>query len=105
RRESLVAGMIYSAARNGADFNSATTSLPVLFLHHDKDGCAAALASESRSVYDRLKKIDTAKVEYVAIRSGSSASANPCNSGYHMYFGAGQEVYTAIDSFMADFYR
>lgn len=104
-REGLVAGMIYSAARNGADFNSATTNLPVLFLHHDKDGCSGALMSESKAAYTRLKKVDTARVEYVAIKGGSATDANPCYSGYHMYSGASPEVYAAIDRFIAEFYR
>ena len=104
-RSELVAGMIYSAARNGSDFNSATTNLPVLFLHHANDGCAGALMSESRSVYERLQKVDTAKVEYVAIKGGTSEPGHPCSSGYHMYFGAGAEVSTAIDAFMAGFYK
>ncbi len=103
-RQGLIAGMIYSGARNGSSFNSATTGLPVLFLHHEHDGCAGALVSESKSVYESLKKVDTAKVEYVLIKGGT-AQANPCNSGFHMYFGAASEVYSAIDSFMADFYR
>jgi hypothetical protein len=104
-RESLVSGMVYSAARTGADFSSATTNLPVLFLAHEKDACAAASSSEAKAVYTRLKKVDTAKVEYVAIKGGQSTSENPCSSGYHMYYGAGPEVSAAIDSFIADFYR
>lgn len=104
-KESLVSGMIYSGARNGSDFNSVTTNLPVLFLHHENDGCAGALISQSRSVYDRLKSVDTAKVEYVAIKGGTSAPANPCTSGYHMYYGAAAEVYSAIDAFMSEYYR
>ena len=104
KTEQLVAGMVYSSARNGADFNSATTNLPVLFLAHYNDGCAGAMPGESKAVYERLKKVDTAPVEYVLIRGGSS-EGDPCRSGYHMFFGAGPEAYKAIDSFIGGFYK
>lgn len=105
KKESLVAGIVYSAARHFADFSSATTNLPVLFLHHEKDGCFATTLAASKEVFARLKKVDAAKVEFVTIKGGTTAPGHPCTSGYHMYHGAGYEVYTAIDAFMAEYYR
>ena len=103
-QEALVAGLIYSSGRNGSDFNARTTSLPVLFLAHTQDGCAGSTNAESKSVYERLKRVDTARVEYVSINGGSS-EGDPCRSGYHMFFGASAEAYRAIDSFVGSFYR
>ena len=102
--EKLITGMIYSSGRNGSDFNPRTTGLPVLFLAHSQDGCAGSTNAESKSVYERLKQVDTARVEYVSI-SGGTPGGDPCRSGYHMFTGASAQAYRAIDSFIGSFYR
>lgn len=103
KKEGLISGMIYSSARNGATFNS-DTSLPVLFLAHEQDGCAASTPSSSKRVYEDLKKSNQFKTEYVLVKGGE-AEGDPCRAGYHMYFGASQEAYKAIDSFASSFYK
>ena len=103
-REPLVSGMVYSSGRTGSDFNPRTTNLPVLFLAHEMDECLGSPSAASRAVYERLKRVDTAKLEYVLIRGGSS-QADPCRSGYHMFYGASAEAYKAIDAFISSFYR
>jgi hypothetical protein len=55
-------------------------------------------------VYQRLKRVDTAKVDHVAI-TGGAPEGDPCRSGYHMYNGASEEAYRAIDAFIGGFYR
>lgn len=104
KKEGLISGMIYSSARNGATFNS-NTNLPVLFLAHEQDGCALSPPSSSRRVYEDLKKTDKEKTEYVLIKGGSAEASEPCHSGYHMYYGAAEEAYKAIDSFAGPFYK
>lgn len=104
RKTDLVQGMVYSSARNGADFNSDATNLPVLFLAHKEDGCSKSTNSNSQSVYEDLKKVDKAKLEYVFIEGGSAEGA-PCRSGYHMFHGANKQAYTAIDTFVGSFYK
>ena len=104
KRESLISGMIYSSARNGATFNS-DTNLPVLFLAHEQDGCAASTPSNSKRVYEDLKKTDKEKTEYVLIKGGSAEVSEPCQSGYHMFYGAAEEAYKAIDGFANPFYK
>lgn len=104
KRESLISGMIYSSARNGATFNS-DTNLPVLFLAHEQDGCAASTPSNSKRVYEDLKKTDKEKTEYVLIKGGSAEVSEPCHSGYHMFYGAAEEAYKAIDGFASPFYK
>jgi hypothetical protein len=95
----LLEGAIYSSARNGARFND-NTNLPVLFLAHERDGCALSLPSESRTVYEQLRKNDPQRVEYVLIRGGEAQSQHPCSSGFHMFYGASEEAYKAIDKFV-----
>lgn len=104
KEENLVAGMVFSSARNGATFNAQTTNLPVLFLAHHRDGCANATNANSRSVYEDLKRVDRARVEYVLIEGGAP-EGEPCRSGYHMFHGAGDEAYKAIDSFIGSFLK
>jgi hypothetical protein len=95
----LIDGAIYSSARNGARFNQAT-DLPVLFLAHERDGCDKSLPSESRLVYEQLRKNDPQPVSYVVIQGGEPQQLHPCSSGFHMFYGAGEEAYKAIDRFV-----
>jgi hypothetical protein len=99
QKANLVEGAIYSSARNGARFND-NTNLPVLFLAHERDGCEKSMPGESRTVYEQLRKNDPQRVEYVLIRGGESQPQHPCYSGFHMYYGAGEEAYKAIDQFV-----
>ena len=103
KKENMVAGMVYSSARNGATFNSDTTNLPVLFLAHKEDGCSKSTNKNSWSAYEDLKKVDKAKLEYILIEGGT-AEGDPCRSGYHMFYGASPQAYKAIDSFIRPFY-
>jgi hypothetical protein len=103
KKENLISGIIYSSARNGAAFGS-NTNIPVLFLAHEQDGCSKSTPSNSKSVYENLKKSNQLKTEYMLIKGGE-AESDPCRSGYHMFFGASQEAYRAIDSFASSFYK
>lgn len=97
--ENLVAGAIYSSARNGADFTD-TTQLPILFLAHERDGCKISLPSKSRAVFEKQSKTNTLKTQYVVIKGGEEQAQHPCVSGFHMFSGAAQEAYSAIDAFV-----
>ena len=103
KKENLISGIIYSSARNGATFNS-NTNIPVLFLAHEQDGCSKSTPGNSKSVYEDLKKSNQSRTEYVLIRGGE-AESDPCRSGYHMFFGASQDAYKAIDNFASSFYK
>lgn len=104
KKEQLVSGLIYSSGRNGASFND-STNLPVLFLAHQKDGCAKSTLHNSKTVYDNLKRTDPQKVEYVTIQGGEAQSSDVCSSGHHMFYGAGAEAYNAIDAFVSPYFR
>ena len=98
-QEDLVEGAIYSSGRNGSSFDD-DTNMPVLFLAHDRDGCEKSSPGQSRAVYERLRKNDPKRVEYVLIHGGEPQSQHPCYSGFHMFYGAGEEAYKAIDRFV-----
>lgn len=98
-KEKLVDGMVISSARNGISLPD-DTALPVLFLHHRKDGCLKSEAHRSNAVHERLKANGNGKTEYAWITGGESETANACHSGHHMYFGAGAEAADAIDRFV-----
>jgi hypothetical protein len=104
RRDKEIAGMVYSAARNGADF-AANTQLPVLFLAHERDGCARSLPANSLAVHDRLRNSNAKPMRYIVLKGGEAQPQNPCNSGFHMFFGASAEAYQAIDEFVGTVLR
>jgi pimeloyl-ACP methyl ester carboxylesterase len=94
----LVSGLIYSSARNGSSFSD-KTDIPVLFLAHERDGCAKSLPSASRAVYERMRSTNLQKIDYIQIRGGDEQPQNPCMSGFHMFHQASNEVLQAIDQF------
>lgn len=94
----MVDGLIISAARNETTFSS-PLSMPMLFLHHEEDGCVNTQPKNSYAAYERLIQFDKANVKYVNIGTGEYEMDDPCASGYHMYFGADQEVISAIDQY------
>jgi hypothetical protein len=104
KQENLISGIIYSSARNGASFKS-NTNLPVLFLAHEKDGCARSTPYNSKMVYEALKKTNSEKTEYVLLKGGEAEADEPCRSGYHMFYGASSEAYKAVDTFASSFYK
>jgi len=99
--ESLVKGAIYSSGRNGADFTD-TTKLPILFLAHERDACKKSEPSSSKVVFEKQSKTNTMKLKYFIIKGGESQPQNPCSSGFHMFNGAAQEAYSAIEAFVID---
>ena len=97
-KSDLVAGAVFSSARNGSTFSD-KTNLPILFLAHERDGCGKSTPYESKSVYEGQRKTNSERLEYVVIRGGEAQAQNPCTSGFHMFYGAGDEAYKAIDTF------
>ena len=97
-RTDLVSGLIYSSARNGSTF-SEQANIPVLFLAHERDGCAKSMPSASRSVYEKMRATNKQKIEYILIKGGEEQPQNPCTSGFHMFYQAANEALQAIDQF------
>jgi hypothetical protein len=96
----LVAGAVFSSARNGATFND-KTNLPILFLAHERDGCAKSTNYHSQAVYEAQRKTNSQRLEYVLIHGGEAQAQEPCSSGFHMFYGAADEAYKAIDKFFS----
>ena len=94
----LVSGLIYSSARNGSSFSD-QTNIPVLFLAHERDGCAKSMPSASQAVYERMRNTNPQKTEFTLIKGGEEQAQNPCVSGFHMFHQASNEVLEAIDRF------
>ena len=98
KQESVVSGMVYSGSIHGADFDT-NTLLPVLFLHHEIDGCDASTLQQSQKVFQKLRAQGNLKSEFAIVKGGESEPKDPCLSGYHMYFGAEREAASHIDQF------
>jgi hypothetical protein len=98
-RTDLIAGAIYSSARNGARFDS-KTQLPILFLAHEQDGCAKSTTYNSRRVFEDQRSSNKQRLNYVLIRGGESQAQDVCSSGFHMFFGAETQAYQAIETFI-----
>ena len=97
-QESRVSGMVYSGSIHGADF-AKNTKAPVLFLHHEKDGCDASTLKKSQQVFQSLKSQGNEKTEFMMVTGGDLEPKDPCLSGYHMYFGAEKEAADLVDQF------
>lgn len=97
-RIKLIDGMVVSSARNESSF-SAPLNFPILFMDHKNNGCAVDDQTVYRT-YESVKKIASSPVGQVLITSGESQSANPCVSGFHMYFKADAELSKALDDFI-----
>lgn len=95
---SRLQGLVYSSARNGAFF-PARTQLPVLFLAHERDGCENSTLVNARKVHADLLSGSATQTDFVLVRGGEAEGAHPCRSGFHMYHGAEDEAFSAIDRF------
>ena len=103
-RMDLIDGMVVSAARDESYFDE-PISFPMLFMHHRQDGCAHTTYSVSVRNYEKVKAFNKANVEFVTVETGQSQPQDPCRSGFHMYFGAGEEVARHLDAFMSRAYK
>lgn len=100
----LIAGMIPSGIRSESYFE-APINMPILFLHHEKDGCHHTLGAKAHDNYIKVKALNTAATEFVWIKGGETEATNECVSGHHMYFKAGSEMSSAIDAFLSTVYK
>lgn len=97
---SQIFGIIISGARNVAFFDSNPLNLPILFLHHQKDGCAITDPGVSLAKSKKVQDANKAPTTFIYIETGNAEAKNPCESGYHMYKDARPEVVTALRNFM-----
>jgi hypothetical protein len=98
-RTDLVEGLIFSAGREEARF-AADVNKPMLFLVAQQDGCAKTSPASNQSTYERVRETNRAPTEFVWIKTAQAEARDPCFSGIHMYFGAGEEVSRVLDEFL-----
>jgi hypothetical protein len=99
----LISGMIASGIRNESYFE-APINFPMLFIHHEKDGCSHTQSHASLANFQKVKLITQFPVEYIDVASGAPEKRDPCRSGHHMFFGANEEASKAIDGFLLKIY-
>ena len=99
RNPDLVDGAIFSSSRSGVQV-APSVSFPVLFLHHQLDGCAGADPRSDLRLIDQLRAAGKRNVSFVWLRGGSPEQKSPCASGYHMFFGAEADASKVIDAFI-----
>ena len=100
KKEDLVAGLIFSAARTTSHFGSGPFRWPALFVVSAEDGCAATSAAGNEGLYQRFKEGNKAATEFALVRTAQPEAADPCNSGIHMYHRAEEEVARILDDFI-----
>lgn len=98
---SLIKGIILSGARDVARFDR-SPEIPVLFVHHVKDGCRATPFGEAQRNFTRIQKINSQLTRFVAVDSDVTTFGNPCESGYHMMQGAYDKTAQAVADFVKD---
>lgn len=101
-RMDLISGMVALDIRSESRFGP-PIDFPVLFIHHQQDGCQYAVGSDVMKIYDKLKAFDKAQTAFVWI-TGGEAQGDPCSTGFHGYHNAGPEVAKAIDDFLSKIY-
>lgn len=99
QRMDLISGMVVSAVRNESYFE-APIDFPMLFMHHQQDGCASTTHTASMQNFEKVKAFSKASLAFVTIEGGQAEPRDPCRSGFHMYYGAGEEVAKQLDAFM-----
>ncbi len=99
RKPDLVDGAIFSSSRSGVQV-APSVSFPMLFLHHELDGCAGADPRSDLRLFETLRAAGKTNASFVWLRGGSPEQRSPCVSGYHMFFGAEADASKAIDAFI-----
>jgi hypothetical protein len=97
----LIKGLIMSGTRDVAQFEW-SPAVPVLFIHHVKDGCRATPYTEAERNFARVKQINSRATKFVAVDSDTATSGNPCYTGYHMMQGAYAETTSAVVNFVKE---
>lgn len=98
----LISGIIASGVRNETNFKP-PLNVPVLIIHNKNDDCPNTTPDSAYDLYERVKKFNASKTEFISVESGQSQGGDPCRTGFHMNYGAGEEYAKDIDSFMGQY--
>lgn len=101
-RADLIAGAIASTPRPQSRFPS-SIGMPVMFITHKLDGCRDL--EQMRAMYEKVRSSNSAITRWVLVEGGEEEPGkDPCRSGFHMFYRAGDEYAKAIDDFIASFH-
>jgi hypothetical protein len=95
----LVAGIISSGGRYEIEIKDGM-NLPVLFLHHERDGCKTTPYSYARSNFEKTRTRNKGVTELSTVKGGEE-KGDPCSDGRHMYLGAYEEAAKLIEQFLS----
>jgi hypothetical protein len=95
----LVQGLIFSAGRDISSFGS-DINKPVLVVISENDGCQATTVANAQRVFEKIRNGNQWPTEFAWIKGSLPEAKDPCFSGTHMYFGAGEEVANVLNTFL-----
>ena len=95
-----VAGAILSSSRVGVKVK-ADVGIPILFLHHRRDGCSKANPAADVDIYEALRASGKTDVDFAWVDGGTAGSGDACHAGHHMFLGSEEDAYRAVDRFVA----
>ena len=99
----LISGFIVSGVRSETYFDPPYT-FPMLFIHHEKDGCTHTTPGASLKNFEKVKAVSQKPTEFVYVTGGLVEPRDPCRSGHHMYYAAGDEAAKYMDQFLLKIY-
>ncbi len=92
----LLSGLILSGTRNEVSI-SPPIDIPIIFMHHEKDGCEHDSFSTDMRRYEKVADFNKSATSFITIKTGNAVLGDPCHSGLHMYFNADDEVSQKLD--------
>ena len=93
-----VAGVVLSGSRYQLDLKEGM-DLPLLFLHHEEDGCRESPFSYAKRNFERAKGGNKALTELLIVKGGWE-EGDPCRNGKHMYLGAFEDAAGKLSDFL-----
>lgn len=96
---SLLAGVITSGSLWKIEVKDGV-NLPILFLHHEQDGCKETPYSYAQRIFAKTASTKEGVMEFATVRGGQERG-NPCRDGHHMYLGAYEDAARLVEQFIA----
>ena len=73
-------------------------NLPYIFMLHEKTRCKSVNYNNQVSEFKSIIDAKRAAANIITIQSGGDSTNDPCYSGYHMFEGAGEEVFEKVQN-------
>ncbi len=74
-------------------------NLPLLFLHHEEDGCKNTPFSYAKRNFQQAKGFNKSLTEFLVVKGGEE-QGDPCRNGKHMYLGSYEEAARQLADFL-----